>query len=217
MAVFVYKARSKEGKLVQGDFEAETSGEVRAVLAGKGYYVVLLKEKKANPLAKIFSPFNRANYRNLAIMARQLSVMLRSGIAITSSLKTLGEQTENASLADVLIDVNKDVGEGMSLSSAFAKHDDIFPQIFINLVRSGERSGHLDEELEKLSAYLERYYDLNRKVKDAFIILLLWELEAPVLLYSLLHTLFLFLAKFIKIWVWHCLYLQYCLSRQIIF
>lgn len=169
MAVFVYRARSKEGKLIQGNFEAETSGEVRAALAGKGYYVVLLKEKKVNPFAKMFSSFNRANYRNLAIMARQLSVLLRSGIAITNALKTLGEQTENTVLTDIISDVNKDVGEGMSLSSAFAKHDDVFPQIFINLVRSGERSGHLDEELDKLSAYLERYYDLERKVKDAFI------------------------------------------------
>lgn len=170
MPIFAFKVRDEEGRAIHGTLEADELKAVRNNLADKGYYVISVREKRKNLLKGLSAGFTvKVGLRYLSSMARQLAALFRAGVPISNGLRTLEEQSENKQLKDIIFKVREDVQEGLSLSIAFEKRGDVFPPVFINLVRAGEISGHLDEELDRLAVYLERNYELRRKVKDAFI------------------------------------------------
>src|SRR5690606_6817504 len=66
-----------------------------------------------------------------------------------------------------LKNVEEDLRSGQPLSEAAAKHEKIFPPMFINLVQAGEASGNLDDTLDRLATYFEKMHYSMQKVKSA--------------------------------------------------
>ncbi len=94
--------------------------------------------------------------------------MLKAGVGLAEALDTLSVQSKGK-MSDVLHFVRKDVEQGMKLSDAFAKHGDVFNQYYISMVKTGEESGSLAEDLEQLSVKYSKDHDLVSKVKSALI------------------------------------------------
>lgn len=111
--------------------------------------------------------FSSVTQQEKVDFVKNLFVMLQSGIAINEALATLSKQTKNTSFRRSLTHVNKSVINGMFLSEAFEKEKKIFGDVFISLVRAGEKSGTLQENLQFLSDWLERNADLKREVNAA--------------------------------------------------
>lgn len=119
-------------------------------------------------LAKL--PFlNRIPPRELVIFSRQLSVMISADVPIVQALKVLVRQTANHNLKTVVANLAADVEGGTKFSAALARYPDAFSDFFINIVRSGETTGKLDEVLDYLATQQERDYDLSSKIKGAMI------------------------------------------------
>jgi type IV pilus assembly protein PilC len=119
-------------------------------------------------LAKI--PFlNRVPSRDLVIFSRQLSVMISADVPIVQALKVLVRQTANSGLKTVVANLAADVEGGTKFSAALSRYPDVFSDFFINIVRSGETTGKLDEVLDYLATQQERDYDLSSKIKGAMI------------------------------------------------
>ena len=70
--------------------------------------------------------------------------MISSGLSLIRALTILVEQTENTKLAEVIDEIRNQVESGRSLSEALAEHDDVFPKLYIAMVRAGETAGMLD-------------------------------------------------------------------------
>ena len=68
-----------------------------------------------------------------------------------------------------LVELLNDIQGGLSISAAMARHPALFSNFYINMVRSGEESGKLEEILSYLADYLERTYELQAKAKSALI------------------------------------------------
>jgi type IV pilus assembly protein PilC len=119
-------------------------------------------------LAKI--PFlNRVPPKDLVIFSRQLSVMISADVPIVQALKVLVRQTVNKSLKIVVANLAADVEGGTKFSAALARYPDVFSDFFINIIRSGETTGKLDEVLNYLADQQEKDYDLSSKIKGAMI------------------------------------------------
>lgn len=119
-------------------------------------------EKK--PKASFFS---KVSFLDLANFTKHVSVMLKAGINLSESLDTLISQTKSPLLKTTLKHVLTDTNNGATLSSAMEKYPSVFDQFYVNIIRIGEESGKLDENLEYLSEKLHKDLSLRKKIKDA--------------------------------------------------
>jgi type IV pilus assembly protein PilC len=105
--------------------------------------------------------------REIAVMTRQLSTMVDSGLSVVRSLGILGAQVENPELARILSEVRLDLEHGSSLSMACGKYPKVFSQLYCTLIRAGEIGGNLDDVLKSLADTIEKQAQLNRTIRSA--------------------------------------------------
>ncbi len=167
MPYFRWKGRNPRGKVVKGEIIAANMNEALAKLKLKRISVIRLK-----PAPKeIEIPFlrHRIKERELMVVTKQLSSMLASGLPLDEALNIIAEQAESKRMGEILYTVKLDVQGGSSLSQALRKFKDVFPPIYINMVRAGEQTGNLDGVLGRLADMMEKRLALKRKVKGALI------------------------------------------------
>jgi type IV pilus assembly protein PilC len=109
----------------------------------------------------------RVKTKDIAVVTRQMSTMVASGLSLLRTLTIISEQTENKELARVFNEVRGDVETGSSLSDAMAKHPDEFPPLMLNLIRAGETGGFLEGSLLSIAENYEAEVKLNGKIKSA--------------------------------------------------
>lgn len=165
MPTYRYLAKDISGKSYKGLIEASSEREARRILKSQKLYIIYIKE--SSDLWKKLTYKKKVSLPELVAFTSQFSTLLRSGIILTECLTTLAGQTDNQYFKDVLIDIRKSVDSGISLSDAIAKYPDIFPKIFVSLVRTGEITGNLDLMLERLSKYFDDQHELREKIKSA--------------------------------------------------
>jgi type IV pilus assembly protein PilC len=166
MALYTYKAMSKQGEIIQDKLEG--SGEMAVVheLRQQGLLVIDVKEQSVAQ-KDILAPFKGIKLADLVVFSRQLATMINAGLPIVRALYILSEQTENPKLVDVVVAVRKDVEAGLSLSESLEKHPEVFSRLYTEMVKAGEIGGILDGVLLRLADQLERDQDLRRKIKSA--------------------------------------------------
>jgi type IV pilus assembly protein PilC len=112
-------------------------------------------------------PRPRVGTKDIAVLTRQLSTMISSGIPLLESLEILEEQTSDPGLKVVLDKVIGRVRAGSDFSSALSEHPRQFSKIYVNMIRAGESSGQLDVILQRLADYMESAEELKREIKSA--------------------------------------------------
>lgn len=173
MAIFSYRAASPTGKQTEGIVEAPSVEAAATLLAEKDLIIISLDETRADAIAqaagggRLFR--RRINVRDVVIFTRQLSVLVSANLPLVQALKVLVNQLGNPQLQVVVAEIAGEVEGGMKLSRALARHPKQFGDFYVNIVRSGETSGKLDEVLNYLADQLEKDYDLNGKIKGAMI------------------------------------------------
>jgi general secretion pathway protein F len=173
MPVFEYKALSAAGKPVQGLKEAESPKTLRAALKREGVFLteVLGEQQQQAQQAREVNVrrwvVGRVGADDLAIMTRQLAVLVHAGIPLVEALNALVEQVEHERLKRVISDVKQRVNEGASLADALAVHAKVFSTLYVNMIRAGESSGALDVVLVRLADFTESQARLRSKVMGA--------------------------------------------------
>src|SRR3989338_2613369 len=117
-----------------------------------------------------FSPNNfffRLSLKEKMLFARNLEVMIRSGMQILQSLEILKKQAKSKAFVKILDSVIFDVKNGHFLSAGLEKYKNVFGEFFINLIRVGEASGTLSENLKYLSDELRKKDELTKKIRGA--------------------------------------------------
>jgi len=168
MATFKYAVRDKAGKAVEGTLDGENKDAVSAKLRSMGYVIVSL-EQSGNLLASLnaISFGTGVKNKDITIFSRQFATMIGAGLSLTKCLSILGQQTESPALRVIITQIGRDVESGQSLSDAMSKHPKVFPPIFVNMVRSGETGGVLDEVLNRVADHFEREEMIKGRIKSA--------------------------------------------------
>jgi type IV pilus assembly protein PilC len=124
--------------------------------------------RKATRKTGLFGPPRpRVGTKDIAVMTRQLSTMISSGIPLLESMEILQEQTSDAGFQVVLDKVIERVRAGSDFSTALSEHSRLFSKIYVNMIRAGESSGQLDVILQRLADYMESVEELKREIKAA--------------------------------------------------
>ena len=168
---FEYTSRNQSGKLIKGKLTAPSESAAATRLGGMGLTPVAIKESAAGTGLRreisLGGLGKGVGLKDLAIMTRQLSTMISSGLSLLRALSILSEQTQNKHLADILTKVVSDIESGSSLSDAIARHPVEFPPIMINMVRAGEVGGFLDTALDSVAVNFEKEAKLRSTIKSA--------------------------------------------------
>lgn len=169
MPYFRYKATSTDAETSQGMIQAASRDVAAEILSDQGLTILSLVEEKISFLERSLKILNRVKIKDLVVFSRQLSVTVSATIPLVQGLRMLVGQTESPVLKMVISEIADDVEGGAKLSASLSRHPDIFSPFFINLIRSGETSGKLDEVLNYLADQQEKDYDLMSKIKGAMI------------------------------------------------
>jgi len=167
---FEYKVRDRSGSLVEGELEGDSMALVVRRLREMGYMPISVTPRSSvNMKTEIKIPglTDRVKLKEVAVVTRQLSTMVDSGLSVIRSLGILAGQVENKELARVLTEVRLDVEHGSALSAACAKHPKVFSHLFCTLVQAGEVGGNLDGVLKNLAMTIEKQANLNRTIRSA--------------------------------------------------
>lgn len=164
---FAYRAKNKAGGVQTGIVVAGDQSKAEELLTSNGLAIISLRRQEDNPLERL-NPFGKSvSNKDLVLFSRQLSTLISARVPIIQALRVLQEQVTAKYLLSILDDLIAAVENGESLSSALAKHNNVFGNVYVNLVMSGEASGSLDKSLVYLADQLEKDYELKGKVKSA--------------------------------------------------
>lgn len=175
MPVFTYIAKKKNGDRIKDTLHARTRYEAMAKISAKDLTVIsvdaLGKDTPVAPKTEkrkrvTFSPPPRVKLSELSIFCRQLSICINSGITLIEALQAITEDMENSGFKKVMAEVNNDITQGASFSTAVAKHKKVFSPLFVALIRSAEESGGMHKVLKYLSLHLEKNVKLERKIQS---------------------------------------------------
>lgn len=167
---FNYLARNPKGETQTGTVEATNQSVALKTLQSRDLIVIKLKTAKRMPLlSKRIKIFERVKRKEIFVFFRQLAILVDADVPLVQSLRALGQQIESFHFKEIIFEVANDVDGGMAFSKALAKHPKVFSAFSLNLIKSGEIAGRLQECLNYLADYLEREYYLISKVRGAMI------------------------------------------------
>jgi len=169
MPTFAYKGRNRLNELVQGEREANSHDELRALLRREQIVMTQVSEKGRDISIPKLGRRKKVGAKELAIFTRQFSVMIDAGLPLVSCIDILGEQQANPFFKDVLRQVRQNVEEGATLFSALQKHPKVFDNLYTSMVEAGETGGVLDLILQRLATLIEKVVKLKRSIVSASI------------------------------------------------
>jgi len=173
---FSYKAKKNLNEIVDGQIEGSSVEQVLEDLQAKNLVPILvepLADAKPAPAARK-SADNRPKIksgkwgtRQLVLFTQKLYNLINSRVELLNALRLLEKNSDNQAEKVLLDDIIRNIKDGISFSDCLSRYPKYFPQLYINIVHTGESTGKLKEALAQLLSYLRRFEDLKLKVKQA--------------------------------------------------
>lgn len=160
---FVWEGVNQRRASAQGEIEAPTLAQARAMLRQRGLRVTKIK-RKPKPL---FSGAKAIKPVDISFASRQMATMIGAGIPIAQTLRAIGKGHENGSMEKLMMELSREVESGTALSISLGKHPQHFNRLFTSLVEAGEESGKLDLMLDRVATYSEKIEAIKSKVRSA--------------------------------------------------
>ena len=180
MAAYKYSAFDNKENAVKGIINASDIEEAKNLLLNRGLNpleITASKKKKSNV---------KISTKNLSIFTKQMSALLSAGTPIEKSLYLLSKQTNNHKFSQILLNINDDITEGNSLSSAMKKYPSVFNEIYTSTIYAGETSASLAEVFMDLSRYLDKEATTRAQIISALVYPVILFIVSLAVIYALL-------------------------------
>lgn len=188
MTVFKYQGRTKSGAVAKGTINAANKNAAISKLREQGINPRQVEESKS-VLHKDMSFGGKVKTQDFVVYCRQFATLIRAGVSIVESTNILARQATSKVLKKALEDVEDDIRTGVPFSAAVKKHPKVFPELFQNMMLSGEATGNIDETLERMATTFEKQYNIKKKVQSA--------LTYPMILLVIMIIVVIFLLVYI--------------------
>ena len=181
MPQYIYKAKKGPVEIVEGQIEADSQGQAVEELTAMGLVPVRVVEADSSAGDKtadsssqdktlyLFSRRARIKSQDIDIFTRQLASLVKSGVPVLRALSLISQQKENNALSKVARALEDKVRSGSMLSAAIGQYPKVFNNLYLNMVKAGEKSGALDEVLYNLAQYREKEQEIRRKIAAALV------------------------------------------------
>lgn len=167
MAVYKCKVFSSSGEKLVFKVEGFSEDDILADLRKNNFIIAdirkhsrLFEDRRMHITAKIKA-------KELSLLCRQLNSMLRSGISIVKCIDILSMQAENQNFRSVLVKIYRELLTGSTFSEAVQCCSELFPPMFVSMVKAAELSGNLEKVMGRMSVHYSREHKIESKVKSA--------------------------------------------------
>jgi len=184
MNEFVVRLGDERGRVLEQTHMAASAEELRARFTHAGYYVYSVKTRGVLGSAAR----KKVKLETFLIFNQQFLTLIRAGLPILGSLELLAKRQKNANFRAQLEDAAARVKTGESLSEAFEAQGG-FPVVYTTTLLAGERSGNLQEVLQRYVDFQRVSLTFRKKLKASLIY--------PALLVLMVTGLFIFLITFV--------------------
>lgn len=184
MTEFVIKLADERGRVQEQTHAAATPEELRARFTQAGYYVYSVKARGALG----GSGKKKVNLETFLVFNQQFLTLIKAGLPILGSMELLARRQKEAQFRAQLEDVAARVKTGESISQAFEAQGG-FPVVYTTTLLAGERSGNLEEVLQRFLDFQRVSLTFRKKLKASLIY--------PALLVVMVLGLFIFLITFV--------------------
>ena len=173
MGAFEFAALDQSGKEKKGVLEGDSPRAIRQQLRDQGLIPLSVneasqRESSAGDDKRFKLTIRRGiSATDLALLTRQLSTLVRSGLPLDEATSTIARQSEKPRLKSLMLGVRAKVMEGHSLAEGLGKFPRVFPELYRATVAAGEQSGHLDTILERLADYTEQRQVMAQRIQMA--------------------------------------------------
>lgn len=123
------------------------------------------KEKIKNTLIKT----NKISSRDVIVFTQKLYLLKKANFNNIHALTTIAQSTEHPRFKEIIEDIIAGLESGENMYSTMEYYPDVFPYIYINMIRVGELSGSLTASLQQAVKYLEETTALNKKIKKILV------------------------------------------------
>jgi type IV pilus assembly protein PilC len=183
MTEFVIKLADERGRVMEQSHAAATAEELKARFTQAGYYVYSVKAKSLLGASK-----KKVKLETFLIFNQQFLTLIKAGLPILGSLELLARRQKLPYFRVQLEDVAARVKTGESISQAFEAQGG-FPIVYTTTLLAGERSGNLEEVLQRFLDFQRVSLTFRKKLKASLIY--------PALLVVMVIGLFIFLITFV--------------------
>lgn len=146
-------------------FEAANAQQAEAQATNLGYAVLSVKSK-ANFSLSFFK--NKSSF-NLLLFSQELVALLEAGLSLVEAIETLTEKDHRSESRRILESIRSRLYEGQPFSAALNEFPQIFPLLFIAMVRASEKTGDLSQTLGRYIVYRTQLEQVRKKVITASI------------------------------------------------
>ncbi len=162
MAMYSYKAMTRDGMIRNGNLEANNEADLEKRLGNMKLDLIRAGVTTQRELAFVKHNIDR---RDLILFCMQMAQLCRAGVPLLESLTDLRDSVETAEFKEVISSIIEVIEGGKSLSQALADFPHIFDTLFINLIKAGETSGQLAEVFESLTKMIKWQDELHTSTK----------------------------------------------------
>jgi general secretion pathway protein F len=167
--LYKYRCIDQVGRQTSGSLAAESAAAARIMLRDMGLSVVDINERQSVSRAKSLIPSRKSvGDTDLYNMARELSVLLRSGLRIGDSIETVVKSTPNDKLRQALTGISNDIKSGRTVADSFEKSG-VFSPLVVTIVRVGESVGDLKSAFENFAGHLQFQINFKTEVRNAMV------------------------------------------------
>ncbi len=188
MAVYQYRAQARDGSVVEGRIDNGSRQDALRRLAEQGLRPLRLQTASGGKVAAAvrkrdeeagrrfsdigegwFRRSGRVSHQALENFTRQLASLLAAGVSLSRSLQILSRQASSPSVSARWRSIHDLVVDGNSLANAMSQHSDVFPRIYVAMVRAGETGGFLELVLGQIADFQAREKEIKSKVTSALV------------------------------------------------
>lgn len=168
MLTYRYTVLNEQGQASTGLIEASDEAQAADILRSRKLLITSLEMKRQTDIMQMFGG-NKVKPKDLATVTRQLATMVTAGLPLTQALEVLVGQMKQGTMRRTFENIIRDIDGGTAFSKSLEKYPNVFPRLYISLIKAGEASGNLDVILTKLANSLESQAEFKSKVKGALI------------------------------------------------
>ncbi len=168
MPQFAYVARDLKGNRVTGTLDAGNQRDATSQLSAKSLFPVEVKSAETqSALTEFTKRTRRVKGQTMATFYSQLASLLRSGVPMIRAITVLSQQSGEATLSEVLVEIRGRVEDGEPLGQAMSRYPRVFSDMAVNMTRAGAEGGFLEDALERVGTFTELQEDLKGRTISA--------------------------------------------------
>lgn len=167
--LYLYKAIESSGAKKEGSIEAISLEVAIDSLQKRSLIITEIEPAEKDSWLSSISFGTKVSNKEIVILSRQMSTLFSAQVSALKIFSLLSSEVENVYLRKVLVGVTDDLEAGSSISKALSKYPDVFSDFYVNMVRSGEETGKLNDTFVYLADHLDRTYAVVSKAKNALV------------------------------------------------